>query len=55
MNLNGVQEKSDELADAFAGFFNKKVMGIVEQTRVDPGVYNGCRKIHAEDCMFMIE
>ena len=30
-----------------------KVVGIVESTRVDPGVYNGSQKIFAEDEMFM--
>ena len=36
-----------------AGFFDKKVVGIVESTRVDPGVYNGRQKIIATDEMFM--
>ena len=35
--------------------FKKKVVGIVESTKVDPGVYNGPQKILAEDSMFMTD
>ena len=53
MTLNGNQVASDKMSDTFAEFFDKKVVCIVESTRVEPGVYNGRRKIHAEDWMFM--
>ena len=33
-------------------FFDKKVVSIVESTRLEPGVYNGHCKIGAEDWVF---
>ena len=53
MYLNDNQVTSDKLSDTFAEFFNRKVVGIVESTRVDQGVYNGHQKINAKDWMFM--
>ena len=50
---NGIQVNSNDLSDAFAGFFDTKVVGIVDSTRVDPGVYNGRQRIFADDWMFM--
>ena len=38
MNYHGIEVTSDDIAEVFAGFFDKKVVGIVESTRVDPGV-----------------
>ena len=38
MNYHGIQVTSDDVAEVFSGFFDKKVVGIVESTRVDPGV-----------------
>ena len=53
MNYHGIEVTGDDSAEVFAGFFDKKVVGIVESTRVDPGVYNGRQKIIATDEMFM--
>ena len=53
MKYHGIEVTSDEIAEVFAGFFDKKVVGIVESTSVDPGVYNGRQKIIATDEMFM--
>ena len=40
-------------ATAFANFFSNKVNTIVNQTHVDPGVYNGLPKINCECSFFM--
>ena len=53
MKYHGIEVTSDDIAEVFAGFFDKKVVGIVESTSVDPGVYNGRQKIIATDEMFM--
>ena len=53
MSLNGNLVPISELSEAFAGFFDKKVLGIVHSTKVVHGVYNGRRKINEEDSMFM--
>ena len=45
MTINGNQIASDELSNTFAEFFDKKVLGIVQNTKVEDGVYNGRRKI----------
>ena len=39
MSVNGNQVPLNRLSDAFAEFFDRKVVGIVESTRVDQGVY----------------
>ena len=49
MIFNGDQITGDNISEGFAEFFDKKVKGIVETIKVEPGVYNGRRKIHAED------
>ena len=51
--LHYMLQYSNDISDAFAGFFNTKVVGIVESTGVDPEVYNGRQRIFAEDWMFM--
>ena len=38
---------------ALLDFLDKKVAGIVDSTRVNPGFYNGSQKIHAESLMFI--
>ena len=53
MSFNDIQITGGAISEKFAEFFDKKVRGIVESTKVDQGVYNGRRKIHAEDWMFM--
>ena len=53
MNYNGNQITNAKISECFAEFFDKKVLGIVESIKVDQGVYNERRKIHAEGWMFM--
>ena len=53
LQITAIPSFSCDIAEVFAGFFDKKVVGIVESTMVDPGVYNGRQKIFAEDAMFM--
>ena len=42
---NKIKLCSENHANAFANFFNNKVNSIVNQTQIDPGVYNGHRKV----------
>ena len=42
-----------ERSDCFASFFEEKVRTITESVVIDPNVFNGSRKIHAGDLMFM--
>ena len=42
-----------EVADCFAYFFDTKVRNIVNSLRVDPGVYNGVRKLNSQNAFFM--
>ena len=44
-----------KLADSFAGFFDHKVKSISENTIVSDTVYNGVKKLEAENSMFMDE
>ena len=53
MNYHGIEVTSDDIAEVFAGFFDKKVVGIVESTKGDPGVYNGRQKIIAGEEIFL--
>ena len=41
------------ISESFAEFFEKKVNNIVNQTLVNPNVYNGNKRIHARNEMFM--
>ena len=53
MTLNNEPIKTDQISERFAEFFVNKVGDIVRETVVNPRVYNGTRKIHAESSMFM--
>ena len=41
------------IAENFAEFFDKKVSDIVNATVINPRVYNGSQKIHANNEMFL--
>ena len=53
MSLNGLSINPNDLPDSFAVFFRNKVQRIVENTKIDPGVYNGRNKIVVDDRFFM--
>ena len=53
MNKNGLRIEKSDIPDAFADFFNDKVQGIVNETIIDPKVYNGKRKLNAPSENFM--
>ena len=53
MTLEGRAVCEHERSDCFANFFENKVKQITEETLIDPGVYNGIRKIFASNEMFM--
>ena len=55
MNLNGINYKSEEIPDAFAEHFMSKVANITAECKINYGVYNGVRLIHAGDENFMSE
>ena len=51
--LNNVDVSGPNIAEQFAGFFEKKVRLIVNETIVDQSVYSGIRKTQTADEMFM--
>ena len=51
--LNKIKQNPNDHASTFANFFSNKVTTIVNQTQIDPGVYNGLRKINVENSFFM--
>ena len=50
--LNKIKQNPKDNASTFANFFSNKVKTIVNQTQIDPGVYNGVRKINVENNFF---
>jgi hypothetical protein len=52
---NGVKIPEDNIPDAFAAFFDSKVKTLVQDTLIDPNIYNGRSKIQSLDCFFMGE
>ena len=53
MSFSDIQIIGGGISEKFVEFFDKKVRGIIESTKVDQGVYNGRQKIHAEDWIYM--
>ena len=55
MYLDGIQIQNNELPDAFASFFEDKINKILNETVIDPEVYNGKTKLNAQSQNFMTE
>ena len=55
MTLENIPIDKSDLPDAFANFFKNKINDIVNQSSINPNVYNGTRKINARDVDFMNE
>ena len=53
MTIGNVVVSGDERCNHFADYFESKVKSITDDTVVDPGVFNGDRKLEADDFMFM--
>ena len=53
MYLNEVEIATNDLPDAFAHFFDEKIKKIVNETLIDPDVYNGKKKINSQNFDFM--
>ena len=53
MSLAGRSVDEHERSDYFAAFFSDKVEKITRETIVDQNVYNGYRKLAADNQMFM--
>ena len=53
LTLAGIPIATKEIPNAFARFFNEKVTLHAQNTRVDPGVYNGKNKIIVQNRNFM--
>ena len=53
MTLNSVDVSGQNIAECFASFFDGKVGNIVRETVINPMVYNGHRKMLADNAMFM--
>ena len=49
MFRDNIEIQSSKFPDSFAGFFNHKVKNIAESTNIDYNVYNGLRKVEAEN------
>ena len=50
---NGIEIPKDNVAEAFAGFFDGKVRQLVLNSELDPNIYNGKQKIHCDNGFFM--
>ena len=55
MFSNNAQIAIKEIPDAFASFFKTKISDIVNESRINNNVYNGRRKVNANDEHFMNE
>ena len=55
MYRNNTLIESKDLPDEFANFFKDKVTSIVNTLEIDDNVYNGTRKMIAENDDFMTE
>ena len=53
MFKDNIGVEKGKLADAFACFFDHKVKSISESCIVRSNVYNGVRKLEAEDRLFL--
>ena len=53
--LNKIKQNPSKHASTFADFFSNKVKTITNQTNIDPGVYNGFKKVDVESNFFMTE
>ena len=53
LTLNSVQINTLDVPDAFAEFFSNKIKDITQDCEVDSNVYNGKRKVFAENQHFM--
>ena len=50
---NGIKIPEKNIPDTVATFFDNKVRGLVQDTLIDPNIYNGRQKIQSEDSFFM--
>ena len=55
MQLANVQIKDSNIAQTFAKYFETKINNITSTVHIDPEIYNGRRKIFANNQMFMTE
>ena len=53
MTFGDVKIEEHERSDYFASFFDEKVKTITDRVKIDDLVYNGSRKIDADNQMFM--
>jgi hypothetical protein len=51
--LNQQEIKKENSQDVFAGFFDNKIRAIINSSNINEEVYNGKRKVLAENKMFM--
>ena len=50
MTLGNTTYTGDDLPEALASFFKRKVDDITEECSVDDNVYNGIRLLNVNDC-----
>jgi hypothetical protein len=55
MSLNNEPIPVNDLPDAFASHFKNKITNIVNESRINPNVFNGNRKVNVENKNFVTE
>ena len=50
---NNVKIDENDIADAFANFFESKIQDIQNEISIDEEVYNGTKKVNADNLNFM--
>jgi hypothetical protein len=50
---SGGEIPTDQLADKFGAYFDSKIRNVLRDTGVDEEVYNGARKVNAENLFYM--
>jgi hypothetical protein len=53
MFADGLEIAIHKFSDKFASFFDKKILKLVEEVRIDDEVYNYNKKVDANELMFM--
>ena len=53
MTLDGVKVNEDKRSSCFASYFVRKIKSITDNTLIDSNVYNGSKKLEANNEMFM--
>ena len=50
---SGIEIENEQVAERFANYFDTKIKNFLQQTSINDNVYNGARKVIAEEKIFM--